>query len=176
VVNNPGYYTVCHYVNQDVFSNDAPEDMLYGNGNFDNYRVDQNCNLIRGWAKHTSTISGNHIPRHHPKPTLAMFHVDNIVSTCVGIEECVNNIPHSYIFLPPRKIWPKIFQERMVQLMEEEGEEFLENYNNRIHETDDDNEDEDEDSNDEDGDEEDEDNNEDDEDEENEDEDNDDDD
>jgi len=107
VVNIPGIYAICHYVNQDVFSNDKPGEILYGNGNFLNFRVDQNCDLIHGWAKHTSSISGDHIPQHKPKPTLAMFNVDTIVSTCVGIEDSTNDIPHSYIFLPAKKYGQK---------------------------------------------------------------------
>ena len=94
----PGLYTICHYINQDVFSDHQPQDTLYGSGNFLNYRVDQNCSLIWGWAKHTNTISGNQIPCWELKPTLAMFDINAIVSTCVGIEGCVNDSPHSYIF------------------------------------------------------------------------------
>jgi len=45
VVDNPRIYGICHYVNQDVFSHDQPQDTLYGSGNFMNYRVDQNCDL-----------------------------------------------------------------------------------------------------------------------------------
>jgi len=73
--------------------------MLYGNGNFMNYRVDQNCDLIWGWAKHTSTISGNQIPRHKPKPT-----------PCIRIEDCVNDIPHSYIFCQQENYGQKYFR------------------------------------------------------------------
>jgi len=110
IVDNPGVYVICHYVNQDVFSNDKPKEMLYGNGNVVNYQVDQNCDLIQGWAKHISTISGNQIPCCKPKPTLAMFNVDTIVSTCIGIEDCVNGIPHSYIFCQQENYDQKYFR------------------------------------------------------------------
>jgi len=43
------------------------------------------------------------VPQRKPAPTLAMIDVNTIVSTCMGIEECLNTIPHSYIFSPAMK-------------------------------------------------------------------------
>jgi len=89
-----------------------PEDFLYGQGNYTSYRTDENCALIRGWAKHTSDINCNAIPRRKPSPTLIMIPVSDIISTCVGIEDSLNTIQHSCIFLPPSKNWPDFFNKK----------------------------------------------------------------
>jgi len=69
--------------------------------------VDENCDLIWGWAKFTDEITSNRIPHRKPTPTLAMFHVESIVLTCSGIEDTENPIPHSYIFIPAKHTWPQ---------------------------------------------------------------------
>ena len=51
-------------------------------------------------------------------------HIETSVSTCIGIEDTVNDIPHSFIFLPSRNKWPVLLKERMITLMEDEGEEL----------------------------------------------------
>jgi len=86
--------------------------------------VDENCDIIRGWPKFTEEISSGRIPRRKPTPTLAMFPVESIVSTCSGIEDSRNPIPHSYIFIPARNTWPQRFKKRMIDLMMLEGENF----------------------------------------------------
>jgi len=96
-LDEPGFYGICHFVNQDVFSNAVPSNSMYGNGNYVSYRTDQNRSLIRGWAKFMEQINGPRIPHHMPDPSLAMFPVQSIISTCIGIEDCQNPIPHSYI-------------------------------------------------------------------------------
>jgi len=74
--------------------------------------------VIRGWAKFTSDINGNAIPRRKPSPMLIMIPVSKIISTCIGIEDSLNVIPHSYIFLPSSsKNWSDIFNKRMMELM-----------------------------------------------------------
>jgi len=123
-------------VNQDVFSNAAPNDSMYGDGNYVSYRTDENCSLIRGWAKFMEQINGPRIPCHMPDPSLAMFPVQSIISTCIGIEDCQNPIPHSYIFLPPRHEWLQLFHQQMMELMGKEGhnipeEEVLEEEHNK---------------------------------------------
>jgi len=123
-VDRDGLYAICHYVNQNVFSDIQPSDDTYGHGNFVSYRVDENCDLIRGWPKFTEEISSGRIPRRKPTPTLAMFPVESIVSTCLGIEDSRNPIPHSYIFIPARNTWPQRFKKRMIDLMMLEGEYF----------------------------------------------------
>ncbi len=123
-VAEPGEYAVCHFVDQDVFRDEIPQAFMYGHGNFPSYRTDGNCALIRGWAKFTNHINENAIPRRKPRPTLIMISVSKIVSTCIGIEDSLNDIPHSYIFLPPSKEWSQIFNQRMKELMELEGEFF----------------------------------------------------
>jgi len=103
MVNESGEHAVCHSVDQDMFSNARPAAFLYGEGNHTSYRTDENCALIRGWAKHTSEINGTAILRRKLSPTLIMIQVSNIISTCIGIEDSLNTILHSYIFLPPSK-------------------------------------------------------------------------
>jgi len=46
----------------------------------------------QGWAKFTDDITSGKIPCHKPTPTLAMFHVEFILSTCSGIEDSRNPI------------------------------------------------------------------------------------
>ncbi len=58
----PGLYGICHFINQDVFTNAAPTNSMYGDGNYISYRTDENCSLIRGWAKLTKQINGPRIP------------------------------------------------------------------------------------------------------------------
>ena len=90
-----------------MFSDIKPSDDTYGHGDFVSYRVDENCDLIHGWPKFTDDISSGRIPCCKPTPTLAMFHVESIVSTCSGIEDSRNPIPHSYIFIPAKQTWPQ---------------------------------------------------------------------
>jgi len=47
-VNHDGLYAVCHFVNQNVFSDIKPIDDIYRHGNFVSYQVDENCDLIHG--------------------------------------------------------------------------------------------------------------------------------
>jgi len=60
---------------------------------------------------------------------MALIDVENIVDTCSGIEDSMNTIPHSYIFVPSKKKWPELFNECMIELMSIEGEVFLQNLN-----------------------------------------------
>ena len=55
----------------------------------------------------------------------------------------LNPIPHSYIFLPPKINWPTFFQDRMIELMEIEGDNEYEFDEDENDESDDDGEDED---------------------------------
>jgi len=57
-----------------------------------------------------------------------MISVTNIISTCVGIKYSLNTLLHSNIFLPPNKNWPDLFNTRMMELMEQDWEHFLDNY------------------------------------------------
>ena len=60
---------------------------------------------------------------------MALIHVDTIVDICSGVEDSMNTILHSYIFVPSKKKWPELFHERMIELMSIEGEVFLQNLN-----------------------------------------------
>ena len=56
-----------------------------------------------------------------------LIDVENIVNTCSGIEDSMNTIPHSYIFVHSKKKWPELFNECMIELMSIEGEVVLQN-------------------------------------------------
>jgi len=111
-INGPGLHAICHFVNQDVFSNIQPKDSIYGYDDFPSYCVDENCLLVRGWAKYTNEITRNIIPCWKPKPIIAMFSVDCIVSTCSRIEDLLNPIPHSYIFYHQEITGPHFFKNK----------------------------------------------------------------
>jgi len=96
-----GQYAICHFVDQDIFCDYKPDDFMYGSGDYTSYRTDENCSLVHGWAKYTSAINQQTMPQRKPIPTMALFDVRNIISTCIGIEDNTNPILHSYIFLPP---------------------------------------------------------------------------
>jgi len=40
-----------------MFSNDKPNAFMSGNGNYPSYRTDENCSLVHGWEKITTTIN-----------------------------------------------------------------------------------------------------------------------
>jgi len=50
-INGPGLHAICHFVNQDVFSNMVLEDSMYRNGDFESYHVDENCLLVKRVGK-----------------------------------------------------------------------------------------------------------------------------
>jgi len=62
--------------------------------------------LVTG-AKHTNMIDGPVLPvrGHVPAPTIAAIKVDRIVGLCVGIADKRSVVPHSYVFLPLKRIW-----------------------------------------------------------------------
>jgi len=66
---------------------------------------------------------------------LIMIPISKIVARCIGIEDSFNDIPHSYIFLPPSKDWSDLFTKRMMELMKLEGEMFLDDYEEDANET-----------------------------------------
>ena len=55
-----GKYALAHFVNQDVFS-DPPKNLLYGQ-EYPSFHIDDNCELVRGWAKKTKLIRNSVIP------------------------------------------------------------------------------------------------------------------
>ncbi len=87
---------------------------MYSHGNYDSYRIDGNCSIIQGWAKYLPAIGSNTIPQKWPVPTLAMFHISQIISSCVGIKDIQNPIPHSCIFYLQGN-------DQMIELLEKEG-------------------------------------------------------
>jgi len=90
-LDRPGLYGICHFVNQDVFTSAAPSNSMYGDDNYISYRTDENCSLIRGWAKFTKEINGPRIPCNMPNSCLAMFPVFK-VSFQVALESKIAKI------------------------------------------------------------------------------------
>jgi len=100
-VTGSGVHAICHFVNQDVFSDLKPTDSMHDNGTWASDPVNEICFLVKGWAKYTSEIINNNVPQCMPMPVMVMFPASCIVSTCSGtIEDSLHAIPHSYIFCP----------------------------------------------------------------------------
>jgi len=57
-----GKYSLTHVINQDVFSN-KPTEPVYGK-TYDDFLIDGNCHLVRGWAKKTASINMPHPERN----------------------------------------------------------------------------------------------------------------
>jgi len=55
-----GKYTLIHFVNQNVFT-DPPNKSLSGE-EYPSFCIDDNCDLVRGWAKKTAMIKNSVIP------------------------------------------------------------------------------------------------------------------
>jgi len=55
-----GRYALVHFINENVFG-DVPENKLYGK-EYDNFCIDKNCNLVRGWLKKTNMITHYKVP------------------------------------------------------------------------------------------------------------------
>jgi hypothetical protein len=104
-VDKKGIYAIVHYVDQDVFGS-KPTRPLYGaqHKRGHGFRIDQNCMLLTGWSKHTNFINGSNIPDNTPKATIAVVKVKNILMPCTGIADYKSRIPHSYLFLPTKKL------------------------------------------------------------------------
>jgi len=62
--NQSGLYAACHFVDQDVFSQDRLKSSLYGIS-YDSFRVDGNCSLIHGWTGSMAQTchAGNLVPQ-----------------------------------------------------------------------------------------------------------------
>jgi len=42
----PGQYVICHFIDQNIFSNNKPDAFMYGHGDFISYCTDENCSLV----------------------------------------------------------------------------------------------------------------------------------
>jgi len=73
--------------------------------------INENCDLVRGWAKKTAKIDDCIIPANSEtlRPTIGIANVKEFMSPVVGIPDVGNPVPHSYLFIPPRKEWPDFF-------------------------------------------------------------------
>jgi hypothetical protein len=117
-----GKFAVVHFVDVDVFSDGEPTKSLYGVGDFPyGYRIDGNCDLVRGWCKHTSSIYGGEWVHLAPRPSVALFNMENeTIEPCVGLCDDSNTYHHSYIFLKAKKHWPDLFLSRVKALIDDE--------------------------------------------------------
>jgi hypothetical protein len=101
------------------------------------YRVDGNCSLIRGWAKHSALIDGQFMPRVKPVPTMAVIDMANsTIQPCIDIPDPLNPCHNSYIFLPARAKWPEFFVKRIQELVNDE--DFILNAQQDLSDVDDD--------------------------------------
>jgi len=112
---NIGKYALVYFVNQNVFG-DKPTESLYG-VQHPSFCIDENCDLVRGWAKKTCYINQSSIPKDKDiRPTIGISRVDQFKIPIVGIPDLENGILHSYLFLPPQSQWPDFFVQRMQYL------------------------------------------------------------
>ncbi len=97
-------YALIHFFNQNVFS-DPPKKCLYRK-EYPSLCIDDNCDLVRGWAKKTAMIGNSVIPANSDnlQATIGIVNVKDFVSPVVEIPDVGNPTPHSYLFLPPRKV------------------------------------------------------------------------
>jgi len=80
--------------------------------------VDKNVRLICGWGKETDlnnlSIAEIQKKKMNPKPILSLVPIESIKPPIYGLADKSNkDIPFSYIFLPPRKMWPDDFAKMM---------------------------------------------------------------
>jgi len=85
---------------------------------YPSFCIDENCDLVRGWAKKTTMIKNSVTPANSEnlQATIGIVNVKDNVSPVVGIPDVGNPTPHSYLFLPPRKEWPDLFVQQMKYL------------------------------------------------------------
>jgi hypothetical protein len=121
-IDEDGTYAIVHYVDQNVFA-ERPTKRLYGKI-YNTFCIDKNCMLLTGWSKHTHCINGHTIPQEVPKATLAIVKVNKILMPCTGIVDKFSSVPHSYLFLPPKNLWSKLFIKRIKQLIPDVYEEI----------------------------------------------------
>jgi len=87
-------------VNQNVFG-DKPTESLYG-VQHPSFHINENCDLVRGWAKKTCYINQLSIPKDKDiRPKIGISSVDQFKTPIVGMLNLENDVPHNYLFLPP---------------------------------------------------------------------------
>jgi len=74
--------------------------------------------LICGWGKETDlnylSIADFKRKKLNPKPVLSLVPIESIKTPIYGLADRSNqDIPFSYMFLPPRKMWPDVFAKMM---------------------------------------------------------------
>jgi len=115
-VSIPGNYVLIHSVAENDFQ-DVPTTCRYKT-KYPDCWVDKNVRLICGWGKETDL---NHLniaeikkKKMNPKPILSLVPIESIRTPTYGLADKSNkDIPYSYIFLPPRKMWPDVFAKMM---------------------------------------------------------------
>jgi len=70
------------------------------------FYIDDNCNLIWGWAKKTNMIFNCHVPPNlqNLQAISVIIPVSNFISPKIGVPDDGNMTPHS--FLTPWNKWP----------------------------------------------------------------------
>jgi len=67
----------------------------------------------------------------NPKPILSLVPIESIRTPIYGLADKSNkDIPFSYIFLPPRKMWPDVFAKMMKDKVEKNRINFSIIYKN----------------------------------------------
>jgi len=115
-VSMPGHYVMVHSVAENVF-HDVPKTLLY-KVKYPDFLIDQNVRLVRGWGKETDLnyMSMDEIKKKkmNPKPIISLVTIESIKTPIYGLADKSNNdIPFSYMFLPPKKMWPDVFAKMM---------------------------------------------------------------
>jgi len=113
-------YALAHFINEDIFG-DVPKTALYGT-TYSNFRIDDNCDLIQGWAKKTNMISIYQVPPNSKnlQATIGIAPVSNFLSPIIGVPDDGNRTPYSYLFLPLWNKWPDLFVRKMKELIEKQ--------------------------------------------------------
>ena len=117
---NKGTYAVVHYTSENVFQS-KPKTLLY-KVQYSNFLAHEDCYLIWHWAKCTTQQSTHLVKELVGQdicPKIAFINVKDIICPVIGVADVTNPIPHSYLFMPRRALFPQFFVERMQQLVKE---------------------------------------------------------
>jgi len=87
--------------------------------------VDGNCHLVRRWAKKqdcqaTTDLIDNSAVQclSYLRPIIGISPVMDFMLPIIGIPDNGNEVPNSFLFMPPKKEWPDLFVEHMQQLLQ----------------------------------------------------------
>ena len=82
--------------------------------------IDDNYDLVWGWAKETNMISNHQVPPNSQNlwATIEIAPISIFITPIFGVPDDGNTMPHSYLFLPPWSEWPDLFVRRAKDLLE----------------------------------------------------------